>query len=172
MTAYVALLRAVNVGGTGKLPMADLKKIAEDLGFGDPRTFIASGNLVFTSGKTEAEVRRALEQALEKHMGKPVGILVRTAKEVAAVADANPFKDSPPNRVLAIFLPDKPGKDALDDVRGRQDERIAIGKREIYIDYGELGAGRSKLGIPAAAKGTARNMNSVAKLAEMAKELK
>jgi uncharacterized protein (DUF1697 family) len=171
VTAYVALLRAVNVGGTGKLPMAELRRIAEDLGFGSPRTFIASGNLLFTSGKTEAAVCKALEQALEKHMGKPVGILVRTAKEMAAVADANPFKDSPPNRVLAIFLADKPRKDALDDVRGRQDERIALGKREIYIDYGERGAGRSKLGIPAAAKGTSRNMNSVAKLAEMAKEL-
>ena len=171
MTAYVALLRAVNVGGTGKLPMAELKRIAEDLGFDNPRTFIASGNLVFTSGKSEGQVCKALEQALEKHMGKPVGILVRTAKEMAAVADANPFKDSPPNRVLAIFLPVKPRKDALDDVRGRQDERIALGTREIYIDYGELGAGRSKLRIPAAAASTARNMNSVAKLAEMAKEL-
>jgi uncharacterized protein (DUF1697 family) len=104
-------------------------------------------------------------------MGKPVGVLIRTAKEMAAVAEANPFKDAPPNRVLAIFLPDPPRKDALDDVRGLNGERIALGKREIYIDYGELGAGRSKLKIPAAAKGTSRNMNSVAKLAEMAKEL-
>lgn len=171
MTAYVALLRAVNVGGTGKLAMADLKRIGEELGFGSPRTFIASGNLVFTSGKSEPQVQRALETALEKHMGKAVGVLVRTAKEMAAVANANPFKDSPPNRVLAIFLPDKPTKDALDDVRGRSDERLALGKREIYVDYGDVGAGRSKLRIPAAAAGTARNMNSVARLAEMAKEL-
>ena len=171
MTSFVALLRAVNVGGTGKLPMAELKKIAEDLGFGSPRTFIASGNLLFTSGKSETAVCKALEQALEKHMRKPVGILVRTAKEMAAVAKANPFKDSPPNRVMAIFLADKPNQDALDDVRGQQEERLALGKREIYIDFGEIGAGRSKLKIPAAAAGTARNMNSVAKLAEMAKEL-
>ena len=171
MTAYVALLRAVNVGGTGKLPMAKLKSIAADLGFGNPRTFIASGNLVFTSPKSEAAVQRALAQALETQMGKPVGILVRTAKEMAAVAEANPFKDAPPNRVLATFLAGKPPKDALDHVRGRKDERIALGNREIYIDYGEQGAGRSKLRIPAAAAGTARNMNSVAKLAEMAKEL-
>jgi uncharacterized protein (DUF1697 family) len=151
--------------------MAELKSIAKELGFSNPRTFIASGNLLFTSGKSEGEVGKALEQALEKHMGKPVGVLVRTAKEMAAVAEANPFKDAPPNRVLAIFLPDQPRKDALDDVRGLNGERIALGKREIYIDYGELGAGRSKLRIPAAAASTARNMNSVAKLAEMAKEL-
>ncbi len=171
MTAYVALLRAVNVGGTGKLPMAELKIIAEELGFETPRTFIASGNLVFASGKSEAAVRRALEKALEKHMGKPVGVMVRTAGEMAAVAKANPFKDSPPNRVLAIFLAAMPPKDALDDARGLNDERMALGKREIYVDYGKVGAGRSKLKIPAAAAGTARNMNSVAKLAEMAKEL-
>lgn len=171
MTAYVALLRAVNVGGTGKLPMAELKGIAANLGFGNPRTFIASGNLLFTSGESEGDVRKALEQALEKHMGKPVGILVRTAKEMAAVAEDNPFKDSPPNRVLATFLADKTPANALEHIRGRQDERIALGNREIYIDYGERGAGHSKLKIPAAAAGTARNMNSVAKLAELAKEL-
>ena len=171
MTAYVALLRAVNVGGTSKLPMAELKRIAVDLGFGNPRTFIASGNLVFTSGKSEAQVCKAMEQALEKHMGKPVGVILRTAQEMAAVAEANPFMDSPLNRVHATFLAGKPPDDALDHARGRQDERIALGKREVYIDYGERRAGRSKLRIPAAAAGTARNMNSVAKLAEMAKEL-
>jgi uncharacterized protein (DUF1697 family) len=170
VTAYVALLRAVNVGGTGKLPMAKLRSIAEDLGFGNPRTFIASGNLLFTSGKSERRVCAALERALEKHMGKPVGVVVRTAKEMASVAEANPFQDSPLNRVHATFLAGKPPQDALDHVRGRLDERIALGKREIYIDYGASGAGGSKLRIPAAAAGTARNMNSVAKLAEMAKE--
>jgi uncharacterized protein (DUF1697 family) len=153
------------------LAMADLKQIAEELGFGAPRTFIASGNLLFTSEKSEAQVQRALETALEKQMGKPIVVLVRTAKEMAAVAKANPFKDSPSNCVLATFLADQPPKEALDQARGRQDERLALGKREIYIDYGKTGVGRSKLTIPAAARGTARNMKSVAKLAEMAREL-
>ncbi len=171
MTVYVALLRAVNVGGTAKLPMAELKKIAEDLGFDNPRTFIASGNLVITSGKSEAAVCKALEQALEKHMGKPVGILVRTAKEMAAVAAANPFKDAPGRLVRVTFLPEAPPKDALDHAKGLDGERLALGKREIYVDYCGTLLGRSKLRIPAAANGTSRNMNSVAKLAEMAKEL-
>nr|MBA3835646.1 DUF1697 domain-containing protein [Sphingomonas sp.] len=61
MTAYVALLRAVNVGGTSKLPMTELRKIAEDLGFENPRTYIASGNLLFSSDREEAEVRSLLE---------------------------------------------------------------------------------------------------------------
>ena len=74
MTAYVALLRAVNVGGTGKLPMTELKRIAEEIGFGCPRTFIASGNVVFTSDRSEREVRVKLETRLADHMGKPVGV--------------------------------------------------------------------------------------------------
>ena len=171
MTAYVALLRAVNVGGTGKLPMAELKKIAEGLGLGSPRTFIASGNLLFTSNKSEAQVKRALEQALEEHMGKPVAVMVRSAAEMAAVAKANPFRDAPGRRVLVTFLPESPPGNALDEAKGLDGERLALGKREIYVDYCGRLLGRSKLRIPAAAAGTARNMNSVAKLAEMAKEL-
>ena len=64
MTAYVALLRAVNVGGTGKLPMADLKRIADELGFENAKTYIASGNLLFASKLGEAAVRSKLEAAL------------------------------------------------------------------------------------------------------------
>lgn len=171
MTAYVALLRAVNVGGTGKLPMSELKSIAEELGFQSPRTFIASGNLFFASDKSESQVREMLEQRLATHMGKPVGVMVRTAAELAAVARANPFPDAPPRRVLVTFLAEPPTEGALDDARGLDGERLALGRREIYIDYCGTPLGRSKLRIPAAAKGTARNMNSVAKLAEMAKEL-
>ena len=171
MTAFVALLRAVNVGGTSKLPMAELKAIAEKLGFGKPRTFIASGNLVFTSGKSEAEVVQALEKALAAHMGKPVPVMVRTAAEMAAVTKANPFQDAPGRRVLATFLPEPPPKDALEQAKNLDGERLALGKREIYVDYCGTPLGRSKLRIPAAVQGTGRNMNSVARLAEMAKEL-
>ncbi len=170
MTRFVALLRAVNVGGTGKLPMADLRRIAEDAGLGDPRTFIASGNLVFSSGKSEAQVTRLLEERLQEHMDKRVPVMVRTAAEMAAVAKANPFRDAPRRRVLVTFLPEAPPKDAIEAARNVDGERIALGKREIYVDYCGRLLGRSKLVIPAAAQGTARNMNSVAKLAELARE--
>ena len=171
MSAFVALLRAVNVGGTAKLPMADLKRIAEELGFGSPRTFIASGNLIFTSDNSEAQVVKALEKALAAHMAKPVPVIVRTATQMAAVAKANPFKDAPGRRVLVTFLVEPPPKNALDEAKPVDGERMALGKREIYVDYCGTLLGRSKLRIPAAAMGTARNMNSVAKLADMAKEL-
>jgi uncharacterized protein (DUF1697 family) len=171
VTAYVALLRAVNVGGTGKLPMTELKRIAEELGFGSPRTFIASGNLLFTSERDESEVREMIEKRLAELMGKPVAVMVRTAAEMAAVAKANPFADAPGRRVLVTFLAGPAPKGALDEARGLDGERLALGSREIYVDYCGTLLGRSKLRIPAAGKGTARNMNSVAKLAEMAKEL-
>jgi uncharacterized protein (DUF1697 family) len=168
MTSYVALLRAVNVGGR-KLLMADLKRIAADLGLEQPRTFIASGNLLFASAKSEAAIKSALERALTGHMGNGVAVMVRTADEMAAVVAANPFGKEPGNRVVAIFLDRSPPADSADQARNRTDERIALGEREIYVHY-PGGMGRSTLRIPAAAAGTARNMNSVAKLARLAKE--
>lgn len=167
MTAYVVLLRAVNVGGTGKLPMADLRAMCTDAGFGDVSTCIASGNVVLTADGTEDDVVAELGARLEAYAGRPVGVLVRTAAEVAAVLAANPFPDEPGNRTVAIFLPAPPPADALATVRNRTTEQVAVGAREIYVAYGEVGMGRSRLAIPAAAQGTARNMNTVAKLAEM-----
>jgi uncharacterized protein (DUF1697 family) len=169
MTAYVALLRAVNVGGR-QLKMDDLKRIAADLSLDSPRTFIASGNLLFRSDKNEQALKRDLERALEKHMGASVGVMVRTAEEMASVAAGNPFADEPPNRVVAIFLDEPPPPDAASSARNVTNERLALGVREIYVHYPQ-GQGRSKLKIPAAARGTARNMNTVAKLAELAREL-
>ena len=98
MGSFVALLRAVNVGGTGKLPMSDLKEICEELGFEAVRTYIASGNVVFTSRKSEAAIKAALEKRLEAYAGKPVGVLVRSAAEMAQVSADNPFPKAAPNR--------------------------------------------------------------------------
>jgi uncharacterized protein (DUF1697 family) len=170
MAAFIALLRAVNVGGTGKLPMSELKAMCEELGFGAVRTYIASGNVVFTSRKTEASIKAALEKRLQAYAKKPVGVVVRSAAEMAKVAEDNPFPDKATNRTVAIFLDKAPPKNALEEVRGRKDEDIKLGRREIYVHYGE-GMGTSKLVIPAAKTGTARNMNTVATLAKMAAEL-
>jgi uncharacterized protein (DUF1697 family) len=170
MGAFIALLRAVNVGGTGKLPMSELKAMCEELGFSSVRTYIASGNVVFSSRKSEAAIKSALEKRLAAYAGKPVGVLVRNAAEMAEVSAKNPFPKAAPNRTMAIFLDEAPPKDTIATVRGRTDEEIKLGKREIYVHYGE-GMGQSKLAIPAAKTGTARNMNTVATLAKMAAEL-
>jgi uncharacterized protein (DUF1697 family) len=169
VTAYVALLRAVNVGGR-QLKMSDLKAVAEKLSLKSPRTFIASGNLLFVSKKGEATVKRELEGALSDHMGKPVEVMVRTAQEMEDSVAANPFAGEPGNKVVAIFFDDPPAKDAVSSAKNVADERLALGKREIYVHY-PSGQGRSKLRIAVAAAGTARNMNTVAKLAELAREM-
>ncbi len=170
MTEYVALLRAVNVGGTGKLPMAELKEMCVALGFVGVRTYIASGNVVFATDLSEAEVKGALEECLRAFAGKPVGVMVRTAQEMAEILSANPFPNAPGNRTVALFLDAPPPADTLETVRNKLDEKVALGKREIYVTYGSR-MGSSKLVIPAGATGTARNMNTIAKLVELSREL-
>ncbi len=168
MSSYVALLRAVNVGGTGKLPMADLRAICQAAGFRAVRTYIASGNVIFKSSLNERDAKESLEARLQTYAGKPVGVIIRTAEAMAEVVTANPFAEAPPNRVVAVFLDDVPLPGALEDVTGcGPDEAIQLGHREIYIRYG-AGMAHSKLRIPAARAGTARNMNTVTKLAELA----
>jgi uncharacterized protein (DUF1697 family) len=170
MTAYIALLRAVNVGGTGKLPMTELKAMCEAAGFTKVKTYIASGNVVFLSKLSEAKVKAILEAALAAYAGKHVDVLVRTAAEMAGVLAANPFPKAAPNRTVAIFLDQPPPSNALEAISGQKDEEMSLGLREIYVHYGE-GMADSKLRIPAAKTGTARNINTVAKLAEMAGSL-
>jgi uncharacterized protein (DUF1697 family) len=160
----------VNVGGTGKLPMTELKVMCEAAGFKRVRTYIASGNVVFQSAKTEAQVKATLEAALAKYAGKPVGVMVRTAAEMAAILARNPFTQMPGNLTVAIFLDEPPAADALETISNRKNEEIQVGLREFYVYYPE-GQGNSRLKLPAAKNGTARNMNTVATLAEMAANL-
>ena len=166
MTAYAALIRAVNVSGTGKLPKDALKAMGEACGFGDVRTFIASGNLLFTSDLGEANVKQRLEAELERFFGKAVPAFVRTAAEMAKVVASNPFKGEQPNRVVACFIDETPVQTMIEQARGVADERLALGPRVIYVAYGN-GMADSKLKAPAIGKGTARNMNSVKKIAEL-----
>jgi uncharacterized protein (DUF1697 family) len=168
MTTFIALLRAVNVGGTGKLPMSELKALCKASGFLEIRTYIASGNVIFESDMSEKAVKSALECRLAKYAGSPVGVIVRTAAEMAAVLGRNPFPHAKPNRTVAIFLDRTPPSDVVNQVTGRSVEEIGLGKREIYVHY-EDGIADSKLKIPAAKTGTARNMNTVAKLVALAK---
>ncbi|RAK56441.1 DUF1697 domain-containing protein [Phenylobacterium deserti] len=171
MTAYVALLRAVNVG-SAQLPMADLKALCEAAGFEAVRTYIASGNALFRSDLSEAEVKSRLEAALAGYFKADMPVMVRTAGEMAQICAANPFPEAKGSAVAAIFLDAPPPPDALGEVRNQaDDERLQIVGREIWVAYGAAGMGRTKLKIPAAAGGTARNANTVAKLAELAAAL-
>lgn len=135
------------------------------------RTYIASGNIVLRKAGDEKKVKREIEAALAKLAGKPVGVIVRTEAELMDVLAKNPFADAAPNRVIVLFLDETPPADAVKTAKNVQGERIALGKRELYVDYtGAGGQGKSKLLLAAAKTGTGRNLNTVAKLAEMAKD--
>lgn len=165
----IGLLRAINVGGTGKLPMADLRRLCAAAGARDVRTYIASGNVVFDWDGTADSAKVALEAGLAQYAGKPVPVMIREVAEMVAVIADNPFAVAPGNQVLVTFLDQPARSDVLKDVKGQADEDIAMGKREVYVHY-PTGIGLSRLRIPGAAAGTARNMNTVAKLAAMAAE--
>ncbi|MCK0115915.1 DUF1697 domain-containing protein [Isoptericola sp. S6320L] len=167
---FVALLCAVNVGGTGKLPMSDLRAMCERIGFDDVRTYIASGNVLFSTGLDADAARDALEAALDEYAGRPVGVVLRTPAEVARVRDANPFPSAVPSRVGVVFLDAPPDADTAGRARGVSDEEIALGDQEIYVHYPQ-GMGRSRLHLPGATgRATTRNMNTVTKLAALAAE--
>ena len=168
MPVYVALLRAVNVGGTGKLAMADLKAVCDELGFAGAKTFIQSGNVVFRSDLPEPAVQAKLEQALAAKLGKAPGVLLRSRRQLDDIAArAERFLDAKPNLLLITFLPEPPPADALDKLVAPDGEEVRIDGREIYVHYPN-GSGRSKLKLPALRPGTARNLNTIRKLAEMA----
>jgi uncharacterized protein (DUF1697 family) len=166
MTKFIALLRAVNVGGTGKLAMADLKSMCADAGFDRIETYIASGNVVFESNETADRVQAELESRLCDRGQRPVQVFVRTALELHGVLRGNPFPKADPRLTYVFFLRSKPPPEATANVLHRVDEELRAGKREIYVHY-PLGMGQSKLVIPAAKNATARNMNTIAKLIAM-----
>jgi uncharacterized protein (DUF1697 family) len=173
MTTFVVLLRAVNVGGR-KVEMATLRKVAEKAGFKDVRTYIASGNLLVSgAGKPEA-VAAKLQVAIGKAFGFEVPVIVRTADQWRSYVTDNPFPEAPPN-VLYLGLsqrnpkPDA-AKAALAKAVGGEEARL-VGDG-LWIRY-PTGMGVSKvtpthvdkaMGSPT----TARNLNTVRKLAEMA----
>ena len=133
MTAYVALLRAINVGGTGKLPMADLRRLCESAGFRHVATYIQSGNVVFESALPEPKVKDKLRKALTAKMGKPFGVLVRTRAELDAILAHNPFRTAAPNRLLILFLDNPPARDALLGVVIPGRESVNLHGREVFI---------------------------------------
>lgn len=170
MPVHVALLRAINVGGTGKLAMADLRALCEELGFGDVKTYIQSGNVLFRSDLSAPEVAAKLDAALGETLGKAPGVMVRNAGQLHAIAENAPFPDAKTNLLHVVFLPNAAAADALDKLVAPDGEEVRITGHEIYVHYPN-GSGRSKMKLPALKPGTARNLNTVRKLAELAQAM-
>lgn len=180
MTVHIALLRGINVGGNKMVAMADLRALVASLGFSDVRTLLQSGNVVFRSqGKAAARLETLLETEVEKRFGLETSFIVRTAAEWDDAIAKNPFPaeaESDPARLVVMFLkaaPDAAAVKALQAaIKGR--ETVRADGRQAYLVYPD-GQGSSKLTINVIEKhlgsrGTARNWNTVRKLAALGSE--
>jgi uncharacterized protein (DUF1697 family) len=180
MNTYIALLRAVNVGGYGKLPMASFRKVLEELGYHNVETYIQSGNAVFDAPGTAPRTCAAIATSLEKLTKAPVGVLLRTHDDLGRIIDQNPYAAEAAAdgaRVHAVFLskaaPPEVAK-GLDRIvtqyPARRDRFHVVGDT-LYLHVPE-GAAETKfqaktidriLGVTS----TARNWNTVLKLHAM-----
>jgi uncharacterized protein (DUF1697 family) len=175
MTRVVALLRAVNVGGTKALAMPALCTLLTELGFTGVKSLLQSGNVVFGySGSGGAVLERQLETAVAGALGVQTAIFARTAREWSAIVANNPYpdaaRDDPGRFVMMAFKTAPAAKDVATlraAIVGR--ETVTVSGRHAYIIYPD-GQGNSKLtnalierklGVPC----TARNWNTVLKLA-------
>lgn len=175
MPAFVALLRAVNLGPHNKIAMADLKAVAEGAGLSEARTLLQSGNLVFQAkAQSSAALEKLLEAALAKKLDLKTPVVVRSAAEWRAVLEANPFPKqakSDPSHLVVMPLKGKVEKAAVAQLAtaivGR--EQVKLGEQLLYLVYPD-GIGESKLTAALIEKkigvaGTARNWNTAQKLA-------
>lgn len=170
MPVFVALLRAINVSGTGKLLMSELSALCEAAGFSDVKTYIQSGNVVFKTRLSEAKARATLEKSLTSKLGKKADVLLRSAEQLERLLAQNPFTKHPPNRVLVLFMDEKPSPKDLKKVVAPDGEQLHLAGKDLFIYYPN-GSGRSKLKLPFTGIATARNVNTVTKLASMARAL-
>ncbi|MCA9609943.1 MAG: DUF1697 domain-containing protein [Myxococcales bacterium] len=170
---HVLLLRAVNVGGTGKLPMADLRRMLEALGCTDVRTYIQSGNVVLRApARLAARLCRALPDAIEAEHGHRPPVLLRDEKALRAVVANNPFPEiEDPKRLHVAFLGEAPAPDRAIDPNRSPGDRFVLRGRELYLHL-PAGVGQTKLDNAYLERAlgttsTVRNWRTVGKLLEL-----
>jgi uncharacterized protein (DUF1697 family) len=176
MSTYVAMIRGINVTGYNIIPMERLRTLFSDCGFTDVRTYIQSGNVVFGATGSTASCVAAIQGKLERELGKPIAVILRTPDELGAIIAKNPFlkmKGVDVKRLAVSFLDKPPTKQrlaAVEAIESGNDQFRSAG-REIYL-YCPDGYGNSRLAgrleRTLGVKATARNWNSVRKLHEMA----
>ena len=178
MARHIALLRGINLGPNRRVAMADLRALCEDLGYEDVRTYVQSGNVVFTTAAEPSVVERELSSEIGVRLGVETDVVVRTRDELADVVKRNPIPEGAdkPKRFQVSFLSGEPDAAFVRELE-EQDfapERFAVSGREIYAWHPD-GMQRSKLARALGDKrlgvtATARNWNTVTKLLDMADE--
>jgi uncharacterized protein (DUF1697 family) len=174
-TAMIALLRGINVGGHGKLPMSDLREIVAGCGYTDVRTYIQSGNVVFASPSGDSEkVARTVRDAVAARADLRPEVVVRTWAEMVDAMGRNPFlaRGEDPASLHAVFLGGTARASlGIDDLDRYAPDEVVLDGHEVYL-FLPKGIGRSKLAADVDRRlkpsGTTRNWRTVTKLAEMA----
>ncbi|MFT4913614.1 MAG: hypothetical protein ACI9YM_002215 [Brevundimonas sp.] len=175
MSHRICLLRGVNVGGV-KVLMTELKTVADTLGLANPRTLLASGNLVVDSDAEPLDLEARLEAGIAARFGRPIEIMVRTPDQWAALIAANPFPQqavTDGSRLLVMVMKARLADGALETLQGLAvgDERAAAVDGTLYLWCAD-GIGRSRMAEKAVPRltgvGTGRNWNTVLRLAALA----
>jgi uncharacterized protein (DUF1697 family) len=175
MTVVASFQRAINVGRGRSVPMAALKALYESLGAGNVRTFLQSGNVLFTTDGDVAAFNEKLEAALAARFGFPIPVINRTVAELRQTVARNPFPKeakADPAHLVVVLLPGAPAKrerDALAQPVNGPERMILVGA-DLYVHYAE-GIGRSKLKLPLIVPGTARNWTTITKLLALAEAM-
>jgi uncharacterized protein (DUF1697 family) len=181
ISVMISMLRGVNVGGHNKIKMEALRELYESLGLQDVQTYVQSGNVVFRTKESRADLLgKRLEDAIEKAFGFRPGVVLRNASEMRAAIAKNPFASRQgidPAKLLVTFLAGDPGSEERGNALAIKTfpEELRIDGREVYI-YFPNGMARPKMSWPRIEKalktsGTGRNWNTVTKLLEMADAL-
>jgi uncharacterized protein (DUF1697 family) len=178
MVRYVAFLRGVNVGGRGTFPMADFKRLLEQVGATAVKTHLNSGNAVFSSAKKAAEIESELHKAIVNDLGRPVDVVVRTDAQLRTVVENDPFRGVANDgaKYVVLFLTGTPEKAAVEDLQNRAaeyaPEQFIHEGSEFYVWCPEglrdaklpIALGGKRIGVAA----TARNWNTVKRMLELA----
>jgi uncharacterized protein (DUF1697 family) len=174
---FIALLRGINVTGNNKIPMPELRALCAEAGWGDVRSYIQSGNLIFRADSAPTELEAELERAIAGRFSLTIPVIVRAAAAWPAYVADNPFPEASehePNLVMLALAKKPPRAGAVEGLRERaaNGERIEGAGDAIWVHYPE-GAGRSKLSPAlfdrlAGSPVTARNWRTVLKLGELA----
>lgn len=178
MTIYVALLRGINVAGQKIIPMADLRTLFVKLGFADAKTFIQSGNVVFTAAQAAPALRKTLEAGILKRFAMEVTVIVKSLPELAKIVKANPYGiTGEGERVYLTYLAEPPGKDgikALDATRNATDD-FTIARDAVYIlvrgGYGKSQFSNNFVEKKLAVRATSRNLETSQRLIDLAKSM-
>jgi len=176
MRRHVLMLRAINLGPSRRVPMAELRTLLADAGYEDVATYVQSGNVVLSADATTATLESDVSALIGERFGFEVPVVGRTAGQLAAVVARDPFGDvaDDPKRYHVSFLSKPVSREVRSQLEAAcaEDERVAFDDREVYA-WTPGGAARSKLWNALGGPGlgvvaTARNWTTVTTLARMA----